>query len=579
MANCSSRKKGETEQEYRKRCGGYTYAFPIDLVQKKEPSEPPTPKEPATEPPAPEGDDVSVNESININMLLASGIALGAYYILPLIFRGIQRTYYDIKNIVSPEDYIIFVKKLEKNDEFNKQIIDLLKEKFNKIPLSKFIMAVMNLPAFTNEFNKFIKDKGINDSKDIQKLKNSISIGMVDAFGDTPKHIYKFLKKKYPELTKDLGESIYKFEARHTKGNIYKGKLKIDGNPVQVEVELVGVDNRTRSYLVRVIHIDRKYLSYLPKTGIIPIPARIFDIPGGGWVKVNTRGQFEGKLTEMSMVDLVDIDKFADKELNPINVVLTGKHFFDRLQDPRNRQEITSAELIGFFKRLSKNKIKFLEFLKKYDEIVVKDNRTKINIPFMIKANDAIAKTIMRKSNFATPSPEYTFETIKKVDGKWVVYPKSGGDRLGTHTTYKDALKQLQAIEASKARNEDAFPGGLADKYSLGDLAKKHGVGVDEIKSQIAKGMKVEMEHTNDKKVAFEIAKDHIFEDPKYYDKLKTIENRIYELLKKKLREDWTNKYKKSIDCNNPKGFSQKAHCDGREARRRGEKTKSNPVK
>lgn len=28
--------------------------------------------------------------------------------------------------------------------------------------------------------------------------------------------------------------------------------------------------------------------------------------------------------------------------------------------------------------------------------------------------------------------------------------------------------------------------------------------------------------------------------------------------------EGWTDKYKKSIDCNNPKGFSQKAHCDGR---------------
>jgi hypothetical protein len=28
--------------------------------------------------------------------------------------------------------------------------------------------------------------------------------------------------------------------------------------------------------------------------------------------------------------------------------------------------------------------------------------------------------------------------------------------------------------------------------------------------------------------------------------------------------EKWSNKYKKSIDCNNPKGFSQKAHCQGR---------------
>ncbi len=28
--------------------------------------------------------------------------------------------------------------------------------------------------------------------------------------------------------------------------------------------------------------------------------------------------------------------------------------------------------------------------------------------------------------------------------------------------------------------------------------------------------------------------------------------------------EGWSNKYKKSINCANPKGFSQKAHCAGR---------------
>ena len=26
----------------------------------------------------------------------------------------------------------------------------------------------------------------------------------------------------------------------------------------------------------------------------------------------------------------------------------------------------------------------------------------------------------------------------------------------------------------------------------------------------------------------------------------------------------WSEKYKKSIDCDNPKGFSQRAHCQGR---------------
>jgi hypothetical protein len=42
--------------------------------------------------------------------------------------------------------------------------------------------------------------------------------------------------------------------------------------------------------------------------------------------------------------------------------------------------------------------------------------------------------------------------------------------------------------------------------------------------------------------------------------------------------EKWSNKYKRSIDCSNPKGFSQKAHCAGRKKRKRGGKTKSRPV-
>ena len=43
--------------------------------------------------------------------------------------------------------------------------------------------------------------------------------------------------------------------------------------------------------------------------------------------------------------------------------------------------------------------------------------------------------------------------------------------------------------------------------------------------------------------------------------------------------EKWTNKYKKSIDCSNAKGFSQKAHCKARRLRQMGKKTKSKPVR
>lgn len=41
------------------------------------------------------------------------------------------------------------------------------------------------------------------------------------------------------------------------------------------------------------------------------------------------------------------------------------------------------------------------------------------------------------------------------------------------------------------------------------------------------------------------------------------VEQELEELIRK-IDEEWSDKYKRSIDCNNPKGFSQKAHCAGR---------------
>jgi hypothetical protein len=49
-------------------------------------------------------------------------------------------------------------------------------------------------------------------------------------------------------------------------------------------------------------------------------------------------------------------------------------------------------------------------------------------------------------------------------------------------------------------------------------------------------------------------------------------------LLRELLTEKWSTKYKKGINCSNPKGFSQKAHCAGRKARQSGENTSSSSV-
>jgi hypothetical protein len=54
---------------------------------------------------------------------------------------------------------------------------------------------------------------------------------------------------------------------------------------------------------------------------------------------------------------------------------------------------------------------------------------------------------------------------------------------------------------------------------------------------------------------------------------------KLIEILEDTIFEKWSVKYKKTIDCNNPKGFSQKAHCAGRKKRQSGSKTKSRPVK
>lgn len=77
-----------------------------------------------------------------------------------------------------------------------------------------------------------------------------------------------------------------------------------------------------------------------------------------------------------------------------------------------------------------------------------------------------------------------------------------------------------------KEMSEEKLKGGKSDKKTIKDLATKHKTSVETIKKQLIKGIKIEIEHTKDKKVAQEIAMDHIYEDPKYYDKLKKIENK-----------------------------------------------------
>jgi hypothetical protein len=185
-----------------------------------------------------------------------------------------------------------------------------------------------------------------------------------------------------------------------------------------------------------------------------------------------------GVINEIPMADLIKIDNYADKKLDPISVVLTDKHFFDRLTDPRNKKEITQAELIGFFKRLAKRKNEFINFLNLYGQVVAKDNRTKLNIPFMKKANKAIAKTIMRKDDFKTPSPEYKFEDIAEIaphgypDQQWI-------------DNHNKKLKKLRAQFdkelTGEIYNSNTIGNGLVKEDTIKHISKSLGISREDM--------------------------------------------------------------------------------------------------
>ena len=118
---------------------------------------------------------------------------------------------------------------------------------------------------------------------------------------------------------------------------------------------------------------------------------------------INEKVSFKAEFDED---EVEDIEDFADERMRPdIDIDLSGKHFFDRLNDPRNYPDIEPYELEDFFEKLADKKDEFIAFLKKYKQMVAKDTDTNINIPFMKIADKAIAKTIMRKKNFLSSTP------------------------------------------------------------------------------------------------------------------------------------------------------------------------------
>lgn len=66
-------------------------------------------------------------------------------------------------------------------------------------------------------------------------------------------------------------------------------------------------------------------------------------------------------------------------------------------------------------------------------------------------------------------------------------------------------------------KNKEKLKGGAGDNRPDSEFDAE----------QLEIGIKHELEHTKDRKIAKEIAKDHLTEDPNYYKKLKKIEPQL----------------------------------------------------
>jgi hypothetical protein len=143
----------------------------------------------------------------------------------------------------------------------------------------------------------------------------------------------------------------------------------------------------------------------------------------------------------------------------------------------------------------------------------------------------------MKKSELRNSIKEVLSEKQKGVDGKacWKGY-RYAGTKDGKDICIKITEEKLDASTTAP----DNIPGGLAQYATIGDLATMHKLPVDQIIRQIIKGVKTESEHTTDLDIAMEIAFDHVYENPTYYDDLGKLEEGKHDpvepgILKKRL--------------------------------------------
>lgn len=128
--------------------------------------------------------------------------------------------------------------------------------------------------------------------------------------------------------------------------------------------------------------------------------------------------QFKDMYEEVSQKQLNDLEKFGDRLLAKFNIDIEfTRHFADRMNDKRNKPEISVTELQRLFKKIAKEKG---QNIKKHgdSEAVLKDMQSDLNLPVVVNYKngefEVVNKTIMRKKDFKTTSPVVKYESVSE---------------------------------------------------------------------------------------------------------------------------------------------------------------------
>ena len=114
-------------------------------------------------------------------------------------------------------------------------------------------------------------------------------------------------------------------------------------------------------------------------------------------------------LEDVTRSDLDKVESYADRLFKAVGIDIEfTRHFLDRVNDARNKREITIQELASLFKKTFEKYGKKIASLGDNAEAVINDMKSDINMPFVLDLNrrtkeiELIAKTVMRKKNFMT---------------------------------------------------------------------------------------------------------------------------------------------------------------------------------